>query len=320
MAARARETPLRGTAVTSPPLTGRPAPLRMLWITLALGTCFVLISWGLRDVSLLWFAALRALVGGAALMAVVLVQARPFPRAGRDWSKLALLGVVNVGLAFAAMFAGIDGLATGTAAVLSNAQPLLILLPAWWLFGERVSLPAGLALIVGFAGLLLVAVPGGGGGGALLSLLAAASVTAGTLLARQLSDLDVVVVSAVHLLVGGLALAAAALAVEGMPVVAWTPRFVAIVLFLGVIATAATTLAWFVEAQRCPLSTLTPWMFLVPIVGLVLGIVLLGERPDAFTAAGVALVLVSMWATLRQNGGAGPGHLNLDDQTVDALR
>lgn len=102
------------------------------------------------------------------------------------------VGVVNVGLAFAAMFAGLDGLATGTAALLSNAQPLLILLPAWWLSGERVSLSAGLALIAGFAGLLLVAVPGGGGGGALLSLLAATSVTAGTLMARRLSSLDVV--------------------------------------------------------------------------------------------------------------------------------
>ena len=29
------------------------------------------------------------------------------------------------------MFAGVDGLATSTAAVLANAQPLLILLPAW---------------------------------------------------------------------------------------------------------------------------------------------------------------------------------------------
>lgn len=302
------------------PLTGRPAPLRMLWITAALGTCFVLIRWGLRDISLLWFAALRALVGGAALMAVVLFQARPFPTSGRDWNNIALLGVVNVGLAFAAMFAGIDGLATGVAAVLSNAQPLLILLPAWWLYGEQVSRLAGLALLAGFAGLLLVAVPGGGGGGALLSLLAAASVTAGTLMARRLSSLDVVVVSAVHLLVGGFALTAAALVVEGMPVVAWTPRFLVIVGFLGVIATAATTLAWFVEAQRCALSSLTPWMFLVPIVGLVLGIALLGERPGAWTAAGVALVLLSMWATLRQHGGAGPGHLNLDDATAGAPR
>ncbi len=34
----------------------KPSPLRMLWITGALGACFVGIQWGLRDAPLLWFA------------------------------------------------------------------------------------------------------------------------------------------------------------------------------------------------------------------------------------------------------------------------
>ena len=289
---------------------GRPAPLRMLWITAALGTCFLLIRWGLRDAPVLWFAALRALLAGAALTAVVLVQRRSLPHSLGSWGAIAVLGVVNVSLAFAAMFSGIDGLATGTAAVLANAQPLLILVPAWWLYDERVSVRTGMTLAAGFLGLLLVALPGGGGSGALLSLIAATSVTAGTLLARRLGGLDIVVVSAAHLVIGGLGLAVVALVVEGTPEIAWTSRFLAVLGFLGLVATAATTLAWFVEAQRRPLSTLTPWLFLVPIVGLVLGVVLLGERPGGWTVAGVALVLLSMRVALRDHGGAGPGHLH----------
>lgn len=61
-------------------LTRRPAPLRMLWITAAFGACFVAVRWGLRDAPLLWFAALRALLGGAALGAVAAVRHRPLPR------------------------------------------------------------------------------------------------------------------------------------------------------------------------------------------------------------------------------------------------
>ena len=106
--------------------------------------------------------------------------------------------------------------------------------------------------------------------------------------ARRLGHLDIVVVSAAHLVIGGFGLAVAAFVVEGTPEIAWTPRFLAVVTFLGLVATAATTLAWFVEAQRHPLSTLTPWMFLVPIVGLVLGVVLLGERPGGWTIAATA--------------------------------
>lgn len=284
----------------------------MLWITLALGMCFLGVRWGLRDASLIWFAALRALLGGAALAAVVVLQGRPIPRSRASWAGIASLGVVNVSIAFAAMFAGIAGLATGTAAVLANAQPLLILLPAWWLYRERVSPRAVVALVVGFGGLLVVAVPGGGGSGAALSLLAAAAVTAGTLMARRLGGLDVVVVSAAHLLIGGAVLAIAAVIIEGPPQIAWTPRFVAVLAFLGLVATAATTLAWFTETQRCPLSSLTPWMFLVPVIGVVIGIVVLGERPDVWTVSGIVLVLLSMRVALGREAvtGAGPGHLH----------
>jgi probable blue pigment (indigoidine) exporter len=243
---------------------------------------------------------------------VALVQHRPLPRSPASWGMITALGIVNVSLAFWAMFAGIAGLATGTAAVLANAQPLLILLPAWWLYGERVSVRTSIALGVGFGGLLVVAIPGGGGSGALLSLLAAAAVTAGTLMVRRLGQVDVVVASAAHLLLGGLMLAVVAAGVEGAPDISWTPRFLMVLAFLGLIATAATTLAWFVETQRCPLSALTPWLFLVPVFGLLIGIVGLGERPDAWTVTGIVLVMVSMRVALTSPGtGAGPGQLHL---------
>jgi len=117
----------------------------MLWVTAALGSCFVGVRWGLADAPLLWFAGLRALVGGAALAVVAAVTRRPVPRSARTWSSIGLLGLVNGSLAFWAMFAGIAGGSAGTAAVLANAQPLLILLPAWWLYGERLSARAGAA-------------------------------------------------------------------------------------------------------------------------------------------------------------------------------
>ncbi|WP_328747236.1 DMT family transporter [Streptomyces sp. NBC_00285] len=287
----------------------------MLWITAVLGTCFLGVRWGLRDAPLLWFAALRALVGGTALAVVAAVQHRPLPRAVGGWGRITLLGLVNVSLAFVVMFAGIAGLATGTAAVLANAQPLLILLPAWWFYGERVPARAAVALAVGFAGLLVVALPGGGGSGALLSLAAAAAVTAGTLMVRRLGGIDIVVASAAHLLIGGAALVGAAAVVEGAPHIVWTPRFLAVLAFLGLVATAATTLAWFVETTRCPLSSLTPWMFLVPVFGLLIGFAILGERPNVWTAAGVVLVLISMRMALGQHRatGLGPGHLHVPD-------
>lgn len=180
-----------------------------------------------------------------------------------------------------------------------NAQPLLILLPAWWLYGEAVSRRTLAALVVGFAGLALVAVPGGGGSGALLSLLAAAAITTGTLLARRLNGLDVVVASGWHFVIGGTAGAVLAAMVEGWPAIDWTPRFIGSLAFLSLVGTAAAFVAWFTEAQRSRLDLLTAWTFLTPVVGIVLGTLLMGEWPTGWTALGLLAVLLAMWTVLR---------------------
>ena len=284
--------------LTLPAGRGHPRPLRMLWVTAVWGACFVAIQWGLRDAPILWFAALRAIVAGVALLGVGGVQHRRRPSGARAWALITVLGLVNVTIGFAAMFAGVAGLATGTAAVLANAQPLLILLPAWWLYGERVSRRTAGALVVGFGGLVLVAAPGGGGAGAVLSLLAAAAITSGTLLARRLVGLDVIVASGWHFVIGGVVLAVVAAVVEGAPVIAWTPRFIAALAFLSLVGSAAAFVAWFTETLRSRLDVLSAWTFLTPVFGIVLAAVALGERVSGWTAAGLAAVLVAMGAVL----------------------
>lgn len=257
------------------------------------------IEWGLRDAPVLWFAALRGLVAGVALLLLAGAQRRPAPRGLRVWGQITLLGLVNGTVAFAAMFAGVAGLATGTAAVLANAQPLLIVLPAWWLYGEALSPRTVMAMVFGFVGLVLVAMPGGGGDGAVLSLTAAAAITAGTLLSRRLGGLDVIVTTGWHFVIGGVAGAVLAAAVEGAPLIAWTPRFVAVLGLLSVVGTAAAFVVWFTEVQRSRLDQLSAWTFLTPVVGIALAALVLGERPDGWTAAGLVTVLVALWIILR---------------------
>ncbi|MCB2412711.1 DMT family transporter [Demequina sp. TTPB684] len=271
----------------------------MLFIAVALAACFVAIRLGLRDAPLLWFAALRAMIAGVVLVMVAGVQRRPMPSGGHAWGLITVLGLVNVTVAFAAMFAGVSELATGTAAVLANAQPLLILLPAWWLYGEAVSLRTAGALLAGFTGLVLVAVPGGGGSGAALSVLSAVAITGGTLLARRLGGLDVIMAIGWHLILGGAALVIFAAVVEGPPVISWTPRFVAVLAFLAVVGTAVTTVLWFIEARRSRLDVLTAWTFLTPVLGIVLAAVAFGEQPTGWTAVGLVTVLVALWVVVR---------------------
>jgi len=101
------------TAVTNVPVVSeavalrRPKPLRMLWVTAVWGACFVAIELGLRDAPVLWFAALRAVMAGLALLVVAGAQHRPAPSGVRAWGLITVLGLVNVTVGFAAMFGGV---------------------------------------------------------------------------------------------------------------------------------------------------------------------------------------------------------------------
>ncbi|QYG94237.1 DMT family transporter [Iamia sp. SCSIO 61187] len=241
------------------------------------------IRWGLRDAPVLWFAALRALVAGAALITLETAQRRPMPAGAKSWHLIVLLAVTNASIGFAAMFASADGLATGTAAVLTTAQPLLVLLPAWWLYGERGTARTSLGLVVGFAGLIVVAVPGGGGSGAWLAILAAMAITAGTLLSRRLAGIDVV------------------------QAVGWH--------FLGRPGSSGRSRSWRWSARRwrsgrgSPRRCAPPWRAgRVDLPGARLRRCVRpaphDERPGRWAIAGMSLVLVSLSTVVRR---AGPG-------------
>lgn len=194
---------------------------------------------------------------------------------------------MNVALAYWAMFAGLTGMSTGAATVLANAQPLLILLPAWWLFGETPRTLTVLAMLLGVVGLVLVALPSGFGVGAVLSLVVAAAVTAGTLLARII-DVHPLTLAAWQFLIGGAVLAMAALLVEGPPVINWNVGLVLTLLYMAVIGTALSNVAWIQETKRARRDQLTTWTLLVPVLGIALSVFVRGENPTLTGWFGVA--------------------------------
>lgn len=129
-----------------------------------------------------------------------------------------------------------------------------------------------------------------------MSLLSAAAVTAGTLLSRRLTGLDLVTATAWRLLMGAAGLMVFAAAVEGSPVIAWTPfrplgvpgprwyrsddR--------GVVRRGAPQPARHVDGVDVPDSR---------SLSIGLASVALGERPGGWTAVGLLGVLAAMWIT-----------------------
>lgn len=270
----------------------------MLGITVAWASCFVAIDAALKDAPPLWLSSVRALLSGGALLIVAALRGDRLALERGYLPLLAVLSFFNVSVALGAMFLAATGVTTGVASVLANAQPLLIVIPAWLLFGERPSPGAIWGLAVAFSGLLLLA-GGGYSSGVPLALVAAAGATVGTLLARRLHGEELLGPIAWHFLFGGAVLTAFALAVEGLPtVVSWTIRLVASLGFLSLIGTAWAFVAWIEEARRSSLVSVTAWTFLVPILGLGFGL-LLGEKLTLWQGAGATLAGLGLGIVLR---------------------
>ncbi|QIZ81806.1 EamA family transporter [Thalassovita gelatinovora] len=261
------------------------------------GSSYIVITELMPDGFPLTIAMLRALLAGLILLALV----RQLP--GRDWiGRLLLLGALNFSIFWAALFVAAYLLPGGVAATLGAVQPLIVLGLAHLLLGNRVTAMGVGSALTGMIGVaLLILGPDArlDAFGVIAALIGAASMATGVVLSRKWQPpVAPVTFAAWQLTAGGLILLPVAIVLEpGFP----RPDFdVAIGLaWLSVIGAAATYYLWFRGIARLGPAAITGLGFLSPLSAVLLGWLVLGQGLSALQIAGVAIVLVSIWAGQR---------------------
>ena len=280
----------------------RRAPLA---VALALATVYLV--WGStylairvtdRTMPPFLMSSVRFLIAGVALYAFASRgRARPTLK---EWGAAAIVGaalllVGNGGVAWAE-----TRLESGLAALIVAIIPLWVAVLDRVFFGRRLSLPAIVGLIVGFAGVALLVRPGGGGDVvAMLVLLGTTSAWAGgSLYARGaklpesplLSAAMQMLAASVFLGVFGLATGEAsgigADTFATKPVIA----FVYLVLVGSLIAFSAY--AWLLKNVR--ISVVSTYAFVNPVVAVALGTVFLNEAIGWTTVVAGAAIVVAV--------------------------
>jgi drug/metabolite transporter (DMT)-like permease len=190
-------------------------------------------------------------------------------------------------------------------------------MPVWavplsvWLLGERITRAklAGLALGLGGLALLLAESFTGLGRaplGSLLVLGAALSWALGTVLQKRFPvRLPVGLYTAWIMLLGGVPIFVGALLFDDWS----TLQNVSVIAWLGtaynvVIAFAFAHWAWIKIATSVPVSVFSISTLLIPVVGVVSGMLFLGERPAWTEYAALALVVTALLTVLRPGRGA----------------
>ena len=112
-------------------------PWSVLAFTLIYAVCFVVIKAGLAYVPPLYYGGLRALIGGAALLPVLVVLREPVLPERRHCPWVLALALISYSVAFGAMFLSPTRTEAGIASVLGSTQPLFaVVLAALFLGGE----------------------------------------------------------------------------------------------------------------------------------------------------------------------------------------
>jgi drug/metabolite transporter (DMT)-like permease len=272
--------------------------------------CYPVITVGLEHAPPLKFAASRALLAGAVLVGAGLLMRRPFPSGWRRWTALTAVGLTATTMGFGGMFLAGGIVSPGVATVISNAQPLIAAPIAAALLGERLG-SAGLGLLLGFGGIVMIAVPSiSSGAGSLtlsgtgLVLLAALGVAIGNVMMKALAGkVDSVMGTGAQLLIGAVPLSVVAVFAERGEAIQWNGVFVAALAVLALFGTALAFILWFALLGRARLNRLNLFTFLTPVVALTLSAVAFGERLTSLEMGGSALVV----ATLVVSAGANQG-------------
>jgi drug/metabolite transporter (DMT)-like permease len=274
------------------------AAMVLIW-----GYSWILMKIGMRYSHPFDFTALRAGVATVLLFALIAIQGRGLrlPR----YRMAFLLGTLQVALFMALTQTALLFAGPGKTSVLTYTMPFWMIVFAHVILRERMRGAQWIAVILAFAGLMLIVAPWrltSGAGSALAVVAGAVWAISAVLSKKWPTRADTLVFTAWQLLFGTLWLTALAL-LHPHPPIRWTTEFVIVIFVSASFATAGGWWLWTyvlasTSAGIAGLSSLG-----IPVIAVLASAIQLGERPDALElsgmiAIGAALALLG-WIGLR---------------------
>src|SRR5436190_22410584 len=141
-------------------------PTRRDWVLLLVlglmwGTSYAFIKLGVQTLPTFTLIAARLLIGLLLLATVVIVAREPLPRNPRVYGNLLVMAVVNIVIPFTLITSAERSVDSAVAAIINGAVPLVVILLAALTFAdEPITLNRLLGLLVGYAGVIVIVLPG----------------------------------------------------------------------------------------------------------------------------------------------------------------
>ncbi|WP_242112828.1 DMT family transporter [Luteimonas aquatica] len=270
-------------------------PLELIVLGAIWGASFLFTRVAAKDFGAAPLVEVRLALGALVLLPLLWRARRQF--APRLWPKLALIGMINSALPFLLFAWAAQRAPAGVGAITNAMTVLFTALVGFLFFGEKIGARRALALLVGFAGVVVLAsskVAGASIGWA-VAAGAAASFLYGigiNLVRRHLTGLPPAAVASATL--GSSALLIAPFAVVSWPQAAIPLHSWLSVVALGILSTGLAFVLYYRLIARVGASRASTVTYLIPLFGVAWAWILLDEPLTVAMGVASALILGSV--------------------------
>jgi len=290
--------------------------LLIVWVVW--GSTYLAIRVGVETMPPLLMAAARNLVAGLIMFPAAMAARRGAVRAGQvvrrwpgraEWIGCATVGVLLL-VANGAVGIGEKTIPSGLAALLVATVPLWLLGIDAVLNHARLGLAPAAGLALGLIGVGLLSGLGGGSGrisaiGVVIILAAAFTWALGTIMTRRVTiPSSPALASGMELLCGGvalLAMAAAAGEFGSLHLVGVSWRSWLALGYLIVAGSIVAFSAYGIAVRALPTATVATYAYVNPVIAVLLGTLILGERLTPAMFGGGALIVGAVVLVVRRS-------------------
>ncbi len=276
------------------------------WILVCLiwGTTYLAIRISIETIPPWLMSGLRWTIAGSLLGGFLIARGERMP-APRAWGGIAVLGFLLLVLGNGGVVWAEQYVPSGLTAVIVAASPFWMTgVEAMRSDGERLTVPAGAGLLVGFAGILLLVWPdlmsgAAAGRGFLAGIVSLQIACAGWALGssysrRHARDENVLSTTAAQMLMGGAMMGAIGLARGEWSALHFTTRTALALGYLATVGAIGGFVSYTYALRHLPVSFVSLYAYINPIIAVALGVVLLGEPFTSRMAIAAALVFAGV--------------------------
>jgi drug/metabolite transporter (DMT)-like permease len=275
------------------------------WVAVSVswGTTFLATRVAIESIPPFAMAGPRHFIAGLVLAAGLRLRGIKLP-ARNSWGGHFLLGLLMIGLGNGCLVWAQQFVPSGVAAVLVSVIP-------FWMIGVEAFMPNGepirrtqvLGLLLGFGGIVLLTTSSMNGSapthqivlGVIMTQMSCLGWAIGSAYAkRHKREENLFAATAVQIMLGGAVLMAVATATGEWVDVAPTSRSMLAVLYLVIVGTFVGYISYVYALKHLPVSIVSLYAYVNPVIAVVLGSLLLRERFTPRMALAIAIIFVAM--------------------------